>query len=72
MRFIFLTYKCNGIMTCSKGQSGDWTPILLKLHQTFVKLDVVDDDLSRSQAHTNHIHGWSLAIKPTGELDSDR
>ena len=46
--------------TCSEGETTDRAPLLVKLHQGLVKLEVVQQARSILQSNSNHIHCWGL------------
>ena len=47
-------------VTCSKAESGNNSPVLVKLHQALIKLDVMYNDSTTLQAYCYHINSRRL------------
>lgn len=50
-------------LTCTKRYCCDGTPVLLKFHQSFIKLNIMYNDMTRYKTDCNNIHCWSLQKK---------
>lgn len=50
-------------LTCTKRYCCDGTPVLLKFHQSFIKLNIMYNDMTWYKTNRNNIHCWSLQEK---------
>ena len=59
-------------ITCSKGESSHWPPLLVKLHQALVKLQIMNDHGPILKSHSHDVYGRGLGQAEDGGTPSSK
>ena len=59
-------------ITCSKGESSHWPPLLVKLHQALVKLQIMNDHSPILKSHSHDVFGRGLGQAEDGGTPSSK